>query len=68
MNIDTLSDIIGWIGAITLLMAYALASTKKLAGPEIALVSEGWRAWSATRLSLAVKRHVATSTRLLIGG
>ncbi len=36
MNNDILVDIIGWIGAITVLIAYALVSTRKMEGDSIA--------------------------------
>jgi len=36
MNNDILVDIIGWIGAIAVLIAYALVSTRKMEGDSIA--------------------------------
>jgi hypothetical protein len=35
MSYDLLSDVVGWIGAVLLLGAYALVSTRKLEGDSI---------------------------------
>ena len=36
MRLDLLSDILGWVGAALLLLAYALVSIKKLEGDSVA--------------------------------
>lgn len=36
MRLDLLSDVLGWVGAALLLLAYALVSIKKLEGDSVA--------------------------------
>ncbi len=36
LNVNVLVDVVGWIGVVTLLAAYALVSTRRLQGDSVA--------------------------------